>query len=94
MIEINNSQVELKFRRDISMFANVSEDRKIGYVAFDNVISPDESTYPRTSNEALIPEDYPVVMSFTKIKSVNALISELQHIKENMIEETNLEEEV
>lgn len=94
MIETNNSQVELNFRMDIGMFANVSEDRKIGYVAFDNMTSFGKSTYPRFTNDELITEDYPVVMSFTNADSIDALIRQLTYIKGNMIKDENLEEEV
>ena len=71
---------------DIHIVSSCTTDGKLGYVVFEN------QNPPRTIgknlegfNEEFIPENYPIVMEFSKTESIDALIGELLNAKENMI---------
>ena len=80
-------EAELKFGTgDIHIVSSGTKDGKIGYVVFENQYPPRPiGKNPEGFNKEFVPEDYPVVMTFSKTESIDSLIGELLNAKENMI---------
>lgn len=87
MIKNNENQVELKFGKgDIHIVSSCTTDGEMGIVAFENQDPPKPiGKNSKTFIKKFIPEDYPIIMTFSKTESIDALINELLNAKENMI---------
>lgn len=87
MINKNVSQIELEFGKgDIHIVSSSTVDGSIGYVAFENQ-NPPRPIGKNTDGigKEFDPSEYPIIMSFTKTESIDALIGELLNAKDNMV---------
>lgn len=80
-------KAELNFGTgDIHIVSSCTTDGETGYVVFENQHPPRPiGKNPDGFNKEFIPEEYPVIMTFTKVESIDALIDELLNAKENML---------
>lgn len=82
-----NGNAELNFGNgDIHIVSSCDTDGKTGYVTFENLDTPMPIGKNLNGfNKEFVPEEYPIVMTFTKTESIDAVIGELLNAKENMI---------
>ncbi|MBU3186519.1 hypothetical protein [Clostridium estertheticum] len=93
MLIKNDEQTELQFGNgDIRMASTVTTDG-VGYITFENHDAPGVINQPTYNQDTFSPENYPILMSFTKIESIDSLIGQLLYAKENMIKLKNMKEE-
>lgn len=80
-------KAELNFGTgDIHIVSSSTLDGKIGYVTFENQYPPMPiGKNPDGFQGEFAPENYPVVMTFSKTESIDALIGELLNAKDNMV---------
>lgn len=78
---------ELNFGNgDIHIVSSCDMDGEIGYVVFENSKTPMPIGINYEGfNKEFVPKEYPIIMTFTKTESIDALIDELLYVKENMI---------
>lgn len=80
-------KAELNFGTgDIHIVSSCTADGEIGCVVFENQNPPRSiGKNPDGFNKEFIPEEYPVIMTFSKVESIDALIGELLNAKANML---------
>jgi hypothetical protein len=71
---------------DIHIVSSCTEDGKTGYVVFENHDQPRKiGKNPDGFVGEFTPDKYPIIMTFKKTESIDALIGELLNAKENMV---------
>lgn len=86
MIVKNEEQIELEFGKgDISIAGGYTTGDKIkGFVVFENQGARDIGSPGTTKKGEIDLKDYPVVMTFSKKESIDALIGQLELTKTYM----------
>lgn len=87
MIKNLEIQVKMEFGTgDIHIVSTCTNDGEIGYVAFENQNPPRPiGKNPDGFNKEFMPKEYPIIMTFSKVESIDALIGELLYARENML---------
>ena len=86
MITVVESKAKLQFGSgDISIIGSAEIDTNIGYLSFVNQASSVIGSSNDLVGDDYHPEKHQVVMTFTKTESIDALVLQLQNIKENML---------
>ena len=79
-------QVKIEFGRgDIRIISSGRVDGSVGYLALENQDPPRPiGKNMDQEGDSFSPDRYPVLMSFTKVESVDVLIGELERVRNIM----------
>lgn len=83
-IGIGEKQIKIEFGKgDIRIVSSGELDGSVGYLALENQVSKPIGKN-KEPEDNFSPDKYPILMSFTKVESIDALIGELQRVRDIM----------